>query len=188
MVPGLKKDVVRLRLKAWEQDQLNKKPGADNAEVDKKPSKKELAEDWEWDVGLHNPRFPRLVRNYLNSGVLAFLIDLYGPRKTNSRWTEGHKALILVAYCAMELGCTLPPGFLTRLKTNYHRVGLMEGEGEQMRRACDEYVDGKPYEFVSLGLVETMMMRQDGETERPEARPSRSGAAAFPGGCRRSRR
>lgn len=30
MVKGLKKDVIRLRLKAWEQDQLNKKPGEGN--------------------------------------------------------------------------------------------------------------------------------------------------------------
>lgn len=71
----------------------------------------------------------------------------------------------------MELGCTLPPGFLERLKSNYHRVGLYGDEIEQMRRACDEYVDGKPYEFVSLGLVETMMMSQNGHTQRPEPRP-----------------
>lgn len=71
----------------------------------------------------------------------------------------------------MELGCTLPPGFQERLKSNYHRVGLWEDEREQMRRACDEYVDGKPYEFVSLGLLETANMRMDGEFQRPEPRP-----------------
>lgn len=71
----------------------------------------------------------------------------------------------------MELGCTLPPGFLPRLKSNYRRVGLLDEELEQVRRACEEYVDGKPYEFVSLGLFVTMLMTGEGGTQRPEPRP-----------------
>jgi hypothetical protein len=124
-------------------------------------------------VELYHPRFPRLIRDYLNSGVLATLIKRHGPKNENSRWSEyrDHKDLVLIAYCAMELGCTFPPGFLARLKSNYHRVGLIGDEEEQIRRACDEYVEGKPYGFVSLGLVETAQMHMDGETQRPEPRP-----------------
>lgn len=104
---------------------------------------------------------------------MAKLIKKHGPKKANSRWSEyqGHKDLVLIAYCAMELGCTMPPGFMERLKSNYHRVGLFGDEREQIRRACEEYVDGKPYEFVSLGLVETANMSMNGQTQRPEPRP-----------------
>ncbi|POS71543.1 hypothetical protein DHEL01_v210057 [Diaporthe helianthi] len=174
----LKKEVVRLRLKAWEEKQIEKKSGEDgnksgSAETSKKPSKKELQKDWEYDVNLYHLEYPRLVRDYLDSGVLAFLIRLHGPKKPNSRWSEdhGHKDLVLIAFCAMELGCTLPPGFLARLKANYRRVGLIGEELEQIRRGCEEYVNGKPYNFVSLGLVETASMSMDGETKRPEPRP-----------------
>lgn len=142
-----------------------------SSQAGRKPSKEELEEDWDFDIQLHNPRFPRLVRDFLDSGVLANLIKHYGPKRSNSRWTENHKDLVLIAFCAMELGCTLPPGFLGRLKANYHRAGIFGDEREQIRRACDEYVDGKPYEFVSLGLVETAMMAMDGDSQRPEPRP-----------------
>lgn len=124
-------------------------------------------------MGLYNPRFPRLIRDYLDPGVLASLIKSHGPNKANSRWSEyqDHKDLVLIAFCAMELGCTLPPGFLARLKANYRRVGLKGEELEQIRRGCEEYVDGKPFNFGSLGLLETANLSMDGETQRPEARP-----------------
>lgn len=124
-------------------------------------------------MGLYHPECPRFVRDYLDSGVLASLIKTHGPEKPNARWSEyhGHKNLVLIAFCAMELGCTLPHGFLARLKSNYHRVGLCEVEREQIRRACDEYVDGKPYDFVSVGLVATACMIMNGDVQRPEPRP-----------------
>ncbi|KAI3401530.1 hypothetical protein diail_10131, partial [Diaporthe ilicicola] len=130
-----------------------------------------LEEDWFFDVSVPNPRFPRLVRDFLDSGVLAFLIDQYGRKRANSRWTESQHMLVLLAYCAMQLGCTLPRGFLRRLKSNYHRVGLYEGGNEQMRRACDEYIDGKPYEFTSVGLLDVANMSMHGDFQRPEPRP-----------------
>lgn len=133
----------------------------------KRPTKKELEELWDWDVGLYGPRFPHLIRDLLNSGLLSEIIQRYSPSK-RARWTESELYLVLIAYCAMQLGCILPCGFVTKLKTNYRRVGLMDEGERQMRQACDEYVDGKPYEFASVGLIETMMMSSEGINDRPK--------------------
>ncbi|ROV96030.1 hypothetical protein VMCG_07946 [Cytospora schulzeri] len=69
---------------------------------EKKPTKKELEDCWEWDVGLHNPRFPHLVRDLYNSGLLSKLIQRYSPSK-RARWTQNELYLVLIAYCAMNM-------------------------------------------------------------------------------------
>lgn len=121
---------------------------------------KELEQGWECDVMLPEPRFPRPVRDLLNSGLLAQLIETHDPKYRNKEWTDDQSGLMLLAYCAMELGCKFPHGFLERLKSNYHRLNLWEGAQNQIRQACDEYVDGKPYSFLSLRLI-----RSKGESD-----------------------
>jgi len=100
---------------------------------------------------------------------------MHGPEQEDSEWFDffGHKNLALIAFCAMELGCTLPPGFLARLKSNYRHVCRFETEREQMRQACDEYVDGKPYHFVSVWLEadKTGDSSTDSDVEEPETQP-----------------
>lgn len=80
----------------------------------------------------------------------------------------------------MQIGCTLPRGVLDRLKAIYKHVGLLEEGEQQMARACEEYIDGKPFEFVSLGLLETADMRSEGIEERPE--PKALGSEIVPSG------
>ncbi|KAH8782722.1 hypothetical protein F5883DRAFT_636999 [Diaporthe sp. PMI_573] len=88
IVKPLKKDVIRLRRKlgSGTSSTRNLEKGRVHgtevgpSQTGKKPSKKELEEDWELDVGFYRPRFPRLVRDYLNSGVLASLIRMHRSR------------------------------------------------------------------------------------------------------------
>lgn len=129
--------MIRLRLRCWEEEQLK--------ERSQKPSNAKLEENWEHDVKLYPCRFPRLVRDYLDSGVLADLITKHIPKKKGDGWIE----LIVLAYCAMELGCTLPPGFRDLLKGCWN-PDLSPVSHYQIYRACLEYVDGKPFSFSSL--------------------------------------
>lgn len=123
--------------------------------MDQKPSFKELEEEWENDVTLPNPRFPRLVRDLLNNGLLVALLEEHYPENLEREWDFLDNGVVAFACSAMELGCTLPRRFLELVKTNYHRLKL-EGEAQnQIRQACDEYVNGKPYNFQSLRLIRT---------------------------------
>lgn len=58
--------------------------------------------------------------------------------------------MVLIAYCAMELGCKLPPGFQDSLQAKCYGVGLSAVGEYQIHQACKEYIDGKPFSFSSL--------------------------------------
>lgn len=63
--------------------------------------------------------------------------------------------MVLIAYCAMELGCTLPPGFQDSLQAKFHAVGLSRVAEYQIYQACEEYIDGKPFSFSSIDTRST---------------------------------
>lgn len=168
--------MIRFRLRVWEEEQsreegqLNKKS--------KKPPHAKLEEDWEHDVKPDFCRFPRLVRDYLDSGVLVDLIKKHIPKKKSDEWT----GLIVITYCAMELGCTLPPGFRDLLKKECWGPHLSAVGHHQIYRACEEYVDGKPFSFSSLDTrtIARITLREKGismdsklgrHTQRPPPTP-----------------
>lgn len=64
----------------------------------------------------------------------------------------------------MELGCTLPPGFQGLLKEKCCGVGLSPIGHNQMYRACEQYIDGKPFSFSSLDTrhIEQAELRERG--------------------------
>jgi hypothetical protein len=107
---------------------------------------------------------PELVRKHLDSGVLAKLVakkqkkvDALGTKPLDI--FDPRYELVLLGACAMSLGCTLPPSFKDHLKKNYKSVGLMRDAVKQMDKALngpDGFTDGKPYEFDSPGLLETV--------------------------------
>lgn len=67
--------------------------------------------------------------------------------------------LRIIGACAMSLGCTLASSFISLLKKKYTSAGLMDDAKNQMKKALfgpDGYWNGIPYEFGSLGLIDTM--------------------------------
>ncbi|KAG6353486.1 hypothetical protein INS49_005667 [Diaporthe citri] len=154
----LKEKVIRSRLRAWEEEQLKKK-----SEISKYGFQ-ELEEGWERDIIPNIFHFPRLIRDYLNSGVLADLIKKHSPKTKSEAWTEDHRKLVVIAYCSMELGCTLPPGFQGLLKEKCYGPGLSPVGHNQMYRACEQYIDGKPFSFFSLDTreIEELTLREEG--------------------------
>lgn len=144
----------------------------ENSDEDKNAEKVVKSDD-ELDlyfaVHLNNPKFPALVREHLDAGALAKLVKkYYPPSRRSKRWTEDQYPLVLIAACAMQLGCILPPGFRNDLKSNYQRLELMDDAEVQIRVACDEYINGKPYNLGSVGLLETANLRFAGVNGRLE--------------------
>ncbi|KAI7779389.1 hypothetical protein LA080_000868 [Diaporthe eres] len=159
----LKENVIKLRLRVWEQEHLKERQddfGDRSKCFEQKPSQAKLEDNWEHDVSPHHHRFPRLIRDYLDSGVLADLIKKHSPKRHSDEWTE----LAMLIYCAMELGCTLPPGFKDFLKTKCWGSGLDPVGSCQIYGACEQYIDGKPFSFISLDtrLVEESMLPEMG--------------------------
>ncbi|KAG8627508.1 hypothetical protein KVT40_004991 [Elsinoe batatas] len=62
----------------------------------------------------------------------------------------------------MELGCTLPDGFLADLEHNYLKFYIMAGAKEQIKKACKGYVNGKPYPFETLGVLDYANLGSEG--------------------------
>ncbi|KAH8782721.1 hypothetical protein F5883DRAFT_636998 [Diaporthe sp. PMI_573] len=78
----------------------------------------------------------------------------------------------------MELGCTLPPGFLARLKSNYRHVCRFETEREQMRQACDD--DTEEPETQPPGLEPIPPHETATNTEQPARKRRKVGKKAVP--------
>lgn len=77
------------------------------------------------------------------------------PVKIRAAWTERQRELAVLAYCAMQLGCTLPPGFQARLMSKSTFIGLSFVGEYQIYKACEEYIDGKPFSFSSIDTRDT---------------------------------
>lgn len=109
---------------------------------------------------IHNPSDPDTVRAHLEkTGALERVIDKYvaafrAAKSIEARYGPEYK-LVLLAACAMQLGCKLPPDFKKLVKKLYPYVGLMD-EGCKQKDALDRYEDGDPFDLGSKGLVETM--------------------------------
>lgn len=146
---------------------------------DKVPSGPWQEEGWHQDVTSNIIRYPCFIRAHLDSGVLAALIKKHTPETRREAWTEKHKKVALLAYCAMELGCKLPPGFQSLLKVKCFDLDLPVVGYHQLYRACDEYIDGKPFSFSSLdtrrieedALKEETTEIQNLLAEKPPRRP-----------------
>lgn len=121
---------------------------------------------------MYMPSHPAVVREYLDAGVL---VDLLKKKKAMmldkpSKWdflSDPCYAYVLVAACAMCLGCTLPSGDLALLKKVYTEGGLMPGALKQMHKALygpQGYTKGVPYDFESKGLIETANSMHDEPT------------------------
>lgn len=118
-------------------------------------------------VCLHWPKYPALVREHLDAGALAKAIKRYSPPGNRRRpWTDRQYSLILIAGCAMELGCTFPPGFINDLRSNYQRIELFPEAAKEIEVACNEYINGKPYCLGTSQSDETGKWRND---DRPQA-------------------
>lgn len=149
----------------------------------------EEEDEWRFDVSLYNPRFPTAVCRFLEDGVLEAFYELHSPVPATLPWTDqGQYGLVLVGYCAMQLGCVLPRGFLASLKANLHvfRDTLFPAGMEQMRKACEDYIDGKPFDFPSFDDVENLMAQvvsaSDPETPGLETVPPGSSTASASSG------
>jgi len=58
----------------------------------------------------------------------------------------------------MQLGCHLSEEFRAWLEENYRKVALMRDTTNQMNEGLAAYKNGKPHDFRSLGLNDTMGM------------------------------
>lgn len=76
------------------------------------------------------------------------------PKNPKAAWTH-QRELAVITYCAMELGCTLPPGFQARLMSKSPLVGLSFVGEFQIYKACEDYIDGKPFSFSSIDTRDT---------------------------------
>jgi len=106
-----------------------------------------------------------LVRHYLDSGILVSMVAKLEAKKRYSRIGYDY---VLLGACAMTLGCHLPINFKLALMEVYDQVGLMDEGLTQMRKALhgpNGYVNGVPYDFGSLGLLETAATRSQTDEE-----------------------
>ena len=101
-------------------------------------------------------------RQHLDSGVLAKM--LAGSQKKlkdsySGEYDSDGYNFILLGACGMSLGCQLSKSTVSLMKKHYNTVGLMRDAKQQVERALDAdtgYVNGKPWDFGSLGLKETL--------------------------------
>lgn len=125
---------------------------------------------------LFEPSHPDVVRQHLDSGALAVLIEqkkaamLAKPSKW-SFFRDPCYAYVLLGACAIGLGCTLPVEYITTLKKVYTEGGLMPGALRQMKKVLfgpDGFTNGVPYNFESKSLLETTNAIKD-EDHKPNA-------------------
>ncbi|KAF4554404.1 Hypothetical protein D9617_4g001580 [Elsinoe fawcettii] len=107
-------------------------------------------------VSLFCPRFPTLVRDYLNLMLDDFINDNLPqarPGVHHPRWTHAQHDLFILVPCAMILGCHLPEGFLDVFKRGNKRYKDDPGMPFQsIEKACGEYINGKPYRFKHVWI------------------------------------
>lgn len=100
-----------------------------------------------------------VVRKHLDGGALKDLLALY--KTTMNGWTfmyGNDYIFVLIGALAMTVGCKLPKSLKSALMKKYKIAGFLPEAVAQMQKALlgpDGYKDGEPYDFGSLGLVET---------------------------------
>lgn len=110
---------------------------------------------------LYSPSDPEFVRKHLESGILIQLFEKYEAKLfTDDLELFRHPGniLILLAACAMQLGCTIPDKHHKILQKIYMCAELAAEGVEQMKAALigpTRFQNGQPYRFNSPGLVET---------------------------------
>ncbi|KAF4552685.1 Hypothetical protein D9617_9g024740 [Elsinoe fawcettii] len=145
----LEKGMKGIASESKEVDQDDKADGeeSDGGQFDGDESDGSDDLDTYFAVKLYCPRFPIIVREHLDAGALAHVIKKYSPSGSRRTWTNKQYCLILISACAMELGCTFPPGFINELKQNISNIDMMPEARNQITRACNEYIGGKPYDM-----------------------------------------
>ncbi|EOA89718.1 hypothetical protein ACJQWK_02541 [Exserohilum turcicum] len=117
---------------------------------------------------LYNCSDPELVRSYLDSGVLVDMIakkqakmlsPLTGSQDERLEYwmSDPCYTYVLLAACAMTLGCRLPDTYIAMLKKVYTEGGLMPQAQQQMKKALfgpDGYINGVPYDFESKTILD----------------------------------
>lgn len=106
---------------------------------------------------------PEIVRNYLDSGPLDEFIKSHEDKiladLPPGRYNFSPSYFcVLIAACAMTLGCRLPASFLSLLRKVHPEAELLPGGFLQMQKALfgpDPYQNGVPYDFASKNLLET---------------------------------
>ncbi|OCL10414.1 hypothetical protein AOQ84DRAFT_427190 [Glonium stellatum] len=115
---------------------------------------------------LLHPKDPDQVRRHLNSGILSALITKYmaihsahpSLRESKQDFATPSYKLVIIGALAMQLGCHLSKEFKAWLGGNYGKVGLMRDATKQMMEGLAVYENGKPHDFRSLGLNDTLAM------------------------------
>ncbi|KAG8622911.1 hypothetical protein KVT40_009228 [Elsinoe batatas] len=121
------------------------------------------------DTQLFHPRFPKLVREWLDAGNLASIIKDLSPKKMNGHggnvsWSSEQLTLSLVTVCAMQLGCTFPAGYLEVFGYQCEHTWSFACGIHQMQQAASNYINGKPYHFININeisLEDDMAVRFD---------------------------
>ncbi|KAI5209447.1 hypothetical protein E4T39_00931 [Aureobasidium subglaciale] len=96
-------------------------------------------------MSLYNASHPDLVREHLDSGVLARMVETLRD--------EGRgNALCLLAACAMQIGCEIPDWYRQELLVIYKTSRLPPVGEVRFGKALRDYRNGIPYPFNSKGL------------------------------------
>lgn len=98
-----------------------------------------------------------MVRDHLDSGALLTLIEQKRAAMNDKtdKFTASYALydFVLLAACAMTLGCNLPTDYRAELAAKYRKSGLMRDSVVQMQLALSDghkrYKDGELYDFSS---------------------------------------
>lgn len=96
-----------------------------------------------------------MTRKYLDSGVLADLID-ENMAKIGANNDEATYSLVILGTSAMSIGCTLPDSFKVFLQKSSSTFKISTVAKYQLKKALSTYTNGTAHNFGNMTLVEWM--------------------------------
>lgn len=93
----------------------------------------------------------------LNAGLFNRLFDKYKACGSYYKKYGGRYFTVVLVHLAMEVGATISKDQMAYAKSVYKSAGLFQEGINQFEKALRMYKNGKPYDFKSQGLYDTMM-------------------------------